>query len=107
MSKVRNAFVNFYKENGHTHWPSSPCVPLDDPTLLFINAGMNQYKPLFLGTCDPNNAMSQLKRATNTQKCIRAGGKHNDLEDVGKVRFSQYLFSIFVSLRFSKVSNYF
>jgi alanyl-tRNA synthetase len=85
--KVRESFIKYFTEHkdyGHTFWPSSSTVPHNDPTILFANAGMNQYKPLFLGTFDPNSDLGKLKAAANSQKCIRAGGKHNDLDDVGK-----------------------
>jgi len=76
--EIRRAFLNYFKSKGHTIVPSSPVVPHDDPTLLFINAGMNQFKDVFLG-----QSKREYTRATTTQKCIRVGGKHNDLDNVG------------------------
>src|SRR3954466_8800249 len=76
---VRRAFLDYFKAQGHAEKPSSSLVPQDDPTLLFANAGMNQFKDYFTGKREV-----LFKRATTSQKCVRAGGKHNDLENVGR-----------------------
>ncbi|MDG0817047.1 alanine--tRNA ligase [Bdellovibrio svalbardensis] len=77
-SEIRNAFIEYFKRNGHTHVASSSLIPENDPTLLFANAGMNQFKNTFLGL-----EKRDYTRAVTSQKCVRAGGKHNDLENVG------------------------
>jgi len=77
-SEIRREFIDFFKARGHTFVPSVPVVPQGDTTLLFVNAGMNQFKDVFLGI-----GKRDYTRAVNSQKCIRVSGKHNDLEDVG------------------------
>ncbi len=76
--EIRQSFLKFFEERGHRIVPSAPVIPHGDPTLLFTNAGMNQFKDVFLGT-----GSRDFKRAVDTQKCIRVSGKHNDLEEVG------------------------
>jgi len=76
--QIRQSFLKYFEDHGHTVVPSSSLVPLGDPTLLFTNAGMNQFKDVFLGL-----DKRSYKRATTCQKCVRAGGKHNDLDNVG------------------------
>jgi len=77
-SEIRKAFLEFFNKKNHQVVPSSSLIPSNDETLLFTNAGMVQFKDIFLGT-----ETKSYKRATTSQRCIRAGGKHNDLENVG------------------------
>src|SRR6267143_6501773 len=77
-NEIRASFLNYFEKNGHKIVPSSPLVPADDPTLLFTNAGMNQFKATFLG-----REKREYTRATTCQKVMRVSGKHNDLDNVG------------------------
>src|ERR1700743_1576424 len=78
LADIRSTFLNYFKDHGHTVVESSPLVPRNDPTLMFVNSGMVQFKNVFTGA-----ETRPYKRATTAQKSVRAGGKHNDLENVG------------------------
>ena len=92
---VRRTFLEFFKQHGHTVVASSSLVPQNDPTLLFTNAGMNQFKDVFTGA-----ETRSYKRATSSQKCVRAGGKHNDLENVGFTRRHHTFFEMLGNFSF-------
>ncbi len=88
-AEIRQQFLDFFKSKGHTIVPSAPIVLKDDPTLLFTNAGMNQFKDYFLG-----NKTAPYNRAVDTQKCLRVSGKHNDLEEVGVDTYHHTMFEM-------------
>ncbi|HSY41873.1 MAG TPA: alanine--tRNA ligase, partial [Polyangia bacterium] len=92
---ARRAFLDYFVERGHRETPSASLVPLNDPTLLFTNAGMNQFKDFFTG-----KAKTTFSRATSSQKCVRAGGKHNDLENVGRTARHQTFFEMLGNFSF-------
>ena len=87
--EIRQSFLNFFKDRGHAIVPSAPVIPGDDPTLIFTNAGMNQFKDVFLGS-----GSRPYTRAVDTQKCIRVSGKHNDLEEVGRDTYHHTFFEM-------------
>ena len=87
--ETRQTFLDFFASKGHTIIPSAPIVVKNDPTLMFTNAGMNQFKDFFLG-----NATPKMKRATDSQKCLRVSGKHNDLEEVGHDSYHHTMFEM-------------
>lgn len=87
--EIRDKFLSFFQSKQHKIVPSAPMVMKDDPTLMFTNAGMNQFKEYFLG-----NAKSKYKRIADTQKCLRVSGKHNDLEEVGKDTYHHTMFEM-------------
>ncbi|MEX1366574.1 MAG: alanine--tRNA ligase-related protein, partial [Nannocystaceae bacterium] len=94
-AQIRQRFVDFFTAKGHTHVPSSSLVPSDDPTLLFVNAGMNQFKDVFTG-----REQRPYTRAVTVQRCVRAGGKHNDLDNVGFTPRHQTLFEMLGNFSF-------
>jgi alanyl-tRNA synthetase len=88
-NEIRKSFLNFFKSKNHHIVQSAPVIPHEDPTLLFTNAGMNQFKDIFLGTRKP-----EFRRVADTQKCIRVSGKHNDLEQVGRDTYHHTFFEM-------------
>jgi alanyl-tRNA synthetase len=96
-AEIRRAFLNYFEERGHRVVRSSSLVPKNDPTLLFTNAGMNQFKGVFLG-----EETRDYTRAVSSQKCLRAGGKHNDLENVGKTARHHTFFEMLGNFSFGE-----
>jgi len=94
-NEIRQKFLDYFEQRGHRVVHSSPLLPANDPTLLFVNAGMNQFKDVFLG-----NEKRDYKRAVTSQKCLRAGGKHNDLDEVGRTARHQTFFEMLGNFSF-------
>src|SRR5260370_3443963 len=94
-SEIRRKFLDFFVQKGHEEVHSSSLVPANDPTLLFTNAGMNQFKDVFLGL-----EKRDYTRATSAQKCVRAGGEHNDLENVGFTKRHHTFFAMLGNFSF-------
>src|SRR5262245_43240399 len=99
-AEIRQQFLDFFKSKGHVIVPSAPIVVKNDPTLMFINAGMNQFKDYFLG-----NKKAPSPRITDTQKCLRVSGKHNDLEEVGVDTYHHTMFEMLGNWSFGDPSN--